>query len=60
MAQDFNIVSDRIPAMRKQMNSKLESGMKAAQIAARAKLALTAGNDGAEADANAADEERQT
>jgi hypothetical protein len=51
LAQDFNLVSDRIPAMRKQMNAKLESGMKAAQIAARAKLALTAGNDaGAEAD----------
>ena len=39
------------------MNSKLESGMKAAQIAARAKLALTAGSDGAEADANTADDE---
>jgi len=59
VAQDFNLVSDRIPAMRKQMNAKLESGMKAAQIAARAKLALTAGNDaGAEADAEAtADDE---
>ncbi len=54
VAQDFNLVSDRIPVMRKQMNAKLESGMKAAQIAARAKLALTAGNDaGAEAEANA-------
>ena len=45
MAQDFNLVTDRIPGMRKQMNSKLESGMKAAQVAARAKLALTAGED---------------
>jgi hypothetical protein len=45
VAQDFNLVIDRIPGMRKQMNSKLESGMKAAQIAARAKLALTAGSD---------------
>lgn len=45
VAQDFNLVIDRIPGMRKQMNTKLESGMKAAQIAARAKLALTAGDD---------------
>ncbi len=45
MAQDFNLVIDRIPEMRKQMNAKLESGMKAAQVAARAKLALTAGED---------------
>lgn len=45
IAQDFNLVSDRISTMRKQMNTKLESGMKAAQIAARAKLALTAGDD---------------
>lgn len=45
VAQDFNLVIDRIPGMRKQMNTKLESGMKAAQIAARAKLALAAGGD---------------
>jgi flagellar biosynthesis chaperone FliJ len=45
VAQDFNLVIDRIPEMRKKMNTKLESGMKAAQIAARAKLALTAGDD---------------
>lgn len=45
VAQDFNLVTDRIPGMRKQMNTKLESGMKAAQIAARAKLALTSGDE---------------
>lgn len=45
VAQDFNLVIDRIPGMRKQLNTKLESGMKAAQIAARAKLALTAGDE---------------
>jgi hypothetical protein len=45
VAQDFNLVIDRIPGMRKSMSTKMESGMKAAQIAARAKLALTAGND---------------
>jgi hypothetical protein len=45
LAQDFNLVTDRIPGMRRQMNTKLESGMKNAQIAARAKFALTAGDE---------------
>ena len=61
VAQDFNLVSDRIPKMRKQMNAKLESGMKAAQIAARAKLALTAGNEaGAEVESNDAVDEDES
>jgi hypothetical protein len=47
VAQDFNLVTNRIPGMGKQMKTKLESGMKAAQLAARAKLAITAGDDDA-------------
>jgi hypothetical protein len=45
VAQDFNLVSDRIPAMRKQLKTKMESGMKDATNAARTKLALSAGVD---------------